>query len=175
LILHTPPACALLVPFYPLAPMTIETIALNAPTFCLSAEATLEDALRHMLAEGVNHAPVCQGREWVGMLSMRDLVGAVLPEGPRMSHGLADLALSGDADDVVLQRLRGLGGRQVGELVRRDVPILKRDHRLAEAAVLIFQEAMPLPVLGSDGSFLGMLSPRALMQHLVERAGSGRH
>lgn len=156
--------------------MTIETIPLNAPSFCLPVDTPLDEALRRMLAEGVNHAPVCQDREWVGMLSMRDLVGGVLPESARMSHGPVEFALMGDASSEVLVQLRQMGRHRVADLVRRDVPILKRDHRLAEAALLIYQQAMPLPVLGSDGSFLGMLSPRALMQHMVERAGaSGGH
>lgn len=156
--------------------MTIEAIALNAPSLCLPIDASLDQALALMLASGVNHAPVCQGREWVGMLSMRDLVGTVLPESARMARGMTDLDLEGDASVQLLRQLKDLGRLKVADLVRRDVPILQRDHGLAAAALLIYQQAMPLPVLGSDGSFLGMLSPRALMQHLVERAGSvGRH
>lgn len=152
---------------------TIETIPLNAPDLCLPVDVSLAEALGRMLAGGVNHAPVCQDREWVGMLSMRDLVGGVLPEAARLGHASPHLGLSEDAVAQLFPALRDMAQRQVAELVRSDVPILQRDHRLADAALLIYQQAMPLPVLGSDGSFLGMLSPRALMRHLVELAGMG--
>lgn len=150
--------------------MTIETIPLNTPEFCLPIEATQAEALRLMLLHGVNHAPVCQDREWVGMISMRDLVGAALPVSARIEHGLDDLAFAGDGAALLRAHILEMGQRKVADLVRRDVPILHRDHSLLEAALLLYQQAMPLPVLGSDGHFLGMLSPRALMKHLSDQA-----
>jgi CBS domain-containing protein len=44
----------------------------------VSTDADVEDAAQMMLALGVRHLPVVDGRQVVGMVSMRDLLGAEL-------------------------------------------------------------------------------------------------
>ena len=151
--------------------MTIETIPLITPTLCLRPGSTQLEALHKLLENGVNHAPVCESETWVGLVTIRDLLGAVLPISARMEDGLADLSFVGDASAMLTAHLRDMGLRTVSELVRREVPTLRRDHGLMETALLLYQQAMPLPVLGSDGHLLGMLSARALMQYLSDKAG----
>lgn len=152
--------------------MTIETIPLIAPTLCLRPGSSQVDALRQLLAHGVNHAPVCESETWVGLVTIRDLLGAVLPISARMEDGLADLSFVGDASAMLAAHLKDMGTRPVAELVRREVPTLKRDHSLMEAALLLYRHAMPLPVLASDGHLLGMLSARALLQYLADKSGA---
>lgn len=151
--------------------MTIEAIPLIPPTLCLSPDSTQLDALHELLEQGVNHAPVCEAETWVGLVTIRDLMGEVLPVSARMEHGLADLSFVGDAAAMLSAHLRDMGQRTVAQLIRRDVPTLRRDHRLMETALLLYQQATPLPVLGADGRLLGMLSARALMQYLSDKAG----
>lgn len=151
--------------------MTIETIPLITPTLCLHPRSSQLDALNQLLRHGVNHAPVCEAETWVGLVTIRDLLGQVLPVSARMEDGLADLSFVGDATAMLTAHLRDMGLRTVADLVRRDVPTLRRDHGLMETALLLYRQAMPLPVLGADGHLLGMLSARALMQHLAEKSG----
>ena len=150
--------------------MTIETIPLIPPTLCLRPDSTQLEALRKLLEQGVNHAPVCDGEIWVGLVTIRDLMGEVLPVSARMEHGLDDLSFVGDAAAMLSAHLRDMERRTVAELIRRDVPTLRRDHRLMETALLLYQQATPLPVLGVDGRLQGMLSARALMQYLADEA-----
>lgn len=152
--------------------MTIETIPLITPTFSLQPRSSQLEALNQLLKHGVNHAPVCESETWVGLITIRDLLGGVLPVSARMEDGLADLSFVGDATAMLSAHLKDMGQRTVAELVRRDVPVLRRDHRLMETALLLYQQGMPLPVLGSDGHLLGMLSARALMQYLADKTGA---
>jgi CBS-domain-containing membrane protein len=151
--------------------MTIEAIPLIPPTLCLRPDSTQLEALHKLLEQGVNHAPVCDGEAWVGVVTIRDLLGEVLPVSARMEHGLADLRFVGDAAAMLTGHLKDMGQHTVAELIRRDVPTLRRDHRLMDAALLLYQQAMPLPVLDADGRLLGMLSARALLRYLSEKAG----
>lgn len=151
--------------------MTIEAIPLIPPTLCLRPDSTQLEALHKLLEQGVNHAPVCDGEAWVGVVTIRDLLGEVLPVSARMEHGLADLGFVGDAAAMLTAHLKDMGQRKLAELIRRDVPTLRRDHRLMDAALLLYQQAMPLPVLDADGRLLGMLSARALLRYLSEKAG----
>ena len=151
--------------------MTIESIPLIAPTLCLQSGASQVEALRQLIKHGVNHAPVCDAETWVGLITIRDLLGAVIPVSARMEDGLADLGFVGDAKAMLTAHIKDMAQRRVADLVRRDVPTLRRDHRLMEAALLLYRHAMPLPVLASDGHLLGMLSARALMQYLADNSG----
>ena len=53
-----------------------------------------------------------------------------------------------------------------------DLPTLDEDTPLLEAALLLHRHVKPLPVLGTDGKFKGMLSRRTLLAHLISKAGS---
>ena len=151
--------------------MTIETIPLIPPTLCLRPASSQRDALRQLLEHGVNHAPVCEAEIWVGLVTIRDLLGEVLPVSARMEDGLADLSFVGDASAMLTAHIKDMGQRTVAQLIRRDVPTLRRDHPLMETVLLLYRQATPLPVLAPDGRLLGMLSARALVQYLSDKAG----
>jgi CBS domain-containing protein len=150
--------------------MTIETLQLIPPTLCLRPGSSQLEALRQLFEHGVNHAPVCEGKTWVGLVTIRDLLGEVLPVSARMEDGLADLSFVGDADAMLIAHIQDMGQRTVAQLIRRDVPTLRWNHPLMETALLLYRQATPLPVLAADGRLLGMLSARALMQYLADRA-----
>jgi CBS domain-containing protein len=59
----------------------------------------------------------------------------------------------------------------VGEISRKNVPVLNDECPVLEAALLLSQSTSPLPVIGPDGRLLGMLSKRLLLTHLVQEAG----
>ena len=151
--------------------MTIENIPLTAPTLCLQPNTPQRDALRQLLEQGVNHAPVCESEAWVGLVTIRDLLGELLPISARIEDGLTDLSFVGDAGAMLTAHLKDMEQRPIAALVRRDVPTLKRDQSLMESALLLYRHAMPLPVLASDGHLLGMLSARALLGFLADQAG----
>jgi CBS domain-containing protein len=151
--------------------MTIEAIPLITPTFCLGPDSSQWEALEQLLENGLNHAPVCESESWLGLVTVRDLLGEVLPVSARMEHGLAHLGFVGDATAMLAAHLQEMKQRTVKDLVRRDVPTLRRDHGLMEAALLLYRQGISLPVLGSDGRLLGMLSARALLKYLAEKSG----
>lgn len=152
--------------------MTIEAIDLIPPLVCLRPESSQLHALRLMLKHDASHAPVCDDHAgWLGLVSLADLLGELLPAQARMGGGLDDHAFHGDDEAMMAAHIRDMEHHSVAERVRSDLPTLRRDHNLMEATLLLYRHGVPLPVLASDGHLLGLLSSAALARHLAAKAG----
>ncbi len=151
--------------------MTIEAIKLYPPTLCMSPDTDLLTALRQLLEHSTNHAPVCDGKRLLGMISIEDFLAEVLPVSTQVEHGLSDLSFAGDAIAMLTAHLRNLGGKRVRDILQHDVPILKSSHHIMSAALQLHLNKTPLPVVNDAGELLGMLSRRALLGFLAEKAG----
>lgn len=150
--------------------MTIAHIPYHPPVFYLNPDAGLMDALRLMLEKQVNHIPLCDadGR-FFGVVSTAAILRELIPAGARDERGLSDLKFAGDATRMLTGHLRDLGKRTVRELAKSAMPVLEENCPLLEAALLLTQNPVPLPVVGSDGRLRGMLSSRALLDYLVRQ------
>ena len=152
--------------------MTLRTVPLLPEPVCLNPEASLLEALHLLLDKGVNHLPVCNGDTWAGLLDINDILGELLPASARGDHGLTDLRFVGDGTALIAAHLKVLATRQVRDVDLLDLPALDDNTPLLEAALLLYRHASPLPVLGADGKFRGMLSRRVLLAHLIDQAGA---
>jgi CBS domain-containing protein len=152
--------------------MTVRAIPLPPETACLRPDASLLEALRLMLDNGVNHLPVCNEGSWAGLVDINDILGELLPVSARGEHGLKDLRFVGDGTTLIANHFRELASKKVGEVELHDLPTLDEDTPLLEAALLLHRHAKPLPVVGPDGKLKGMLSRRTLLKHLISRVGS---
>lgn len=152
--------------------MTLRTIPLLPESVCLSPDTPLLDALHLMLNKDVNHLPVCNGGAWAGLLDINDILGELLPISARGEHALQDLRFVGDGASLIAAHLKDLEKKPVREVDLHDLPTLDEDTPLLEAALLLHRHASPLPVLGTDGQFKGMLSRRTLLAHLISQTGN---
>jgi CBS domain-containing protein len=151
--------------------MTLRAVSLLQEPVCLSPDTSLLDALHLMLEKGVNQLPVCDGDSWAGLLEINDILGELLPISARGEHGLHDLRFVGDGVSLIAHHLKDLARKPVREVNLLDLPTLDEDTPLLEAALLLHRHASPLPVLGEDGKFKGMLSRRDLLAHLTSQTG----
>ena len=151
--------------------MTLRTVPLLPEHACVKPDTSLLDALHLMLDKGVNHLPVCNDDRWAGLLDINDILGELLPVSARVEHGLPDLRFVGDGTSLIATHIEQLARRKVTEVELHDLPALDEDTPLLEAALLLHRHATPLPVLGADGKFKGMLSRRVLLAHLISKAG----
>ncbi len=152
--------------------MTLRAIILQPEPPCLSPDTPLLDALHLMLNQGVDHLPVCSNGVWGGLLDINDILGELLPISARGEHGLQNLRFVGDGASLIAAHLKDLGKKPVREVDLHDLPTLEENTPLMEAALLLHRHASPLPVLGADGTFKGMLSRQALLAHLISQAGN---
>jgi CBS domain-containing protein len=152
--------------------MTLRAVPLLPQQTCVNPDTSLLDTLHLMLEKGVNHLPVCNKGSWAGLVDINDILGELLPVSARGDHGLPDLRFVGDGTTLIATHIRELARRKVRDVELHDLPTLDEDTPLLEAALLLHRHATPLPVLGTDGKFKGMLSRRILLAHLISKAGS---
>jgi CBS domain-containing protein len=152
--------------------MSIKSIPYCPPTNGISLESSLLDALKLMLEKQINHVPLRDGAgKFAGIISTQSILAELIPASARIEHGLSDLKFAGDAGRLLSTRLHDLEHRTVGEFANKNVPVLDESSPILEAALLLSQSSAPMPVVGKDGSLLGMLSRRTLLAHLVQQAG----
>lgn len=151
--------------------MTLKTVPLLTQTACVDPDTTLSDTLRQMLARQTNHIPVCSDGVWVGLVDIRAILGELLPVSARIEHGLPDLGFVGDGLSLLATHFRALKTRTVRELDLPALPTLREDTPILEAALMLYREGSPLPVLDPAGRLKGMLSRRSLLAHLAARLG----
>ena len=151
--------------------MSVRNVPLRPAVITLSPDMSLKQALGFMLEREINHLPILDEQGYHGLLDINDVLRKLIPASARVYGGLNDLRFAGDADRMLISHLKELEARSVGELMRRDLPVLRDDCPLLEAALLLSRQAAPLPVLAGDGRLLGMLSRRALLRHLMNVAG----
>ena len=152
--------------------MTLRAVTLHPEPLCVSPDTSLLDTLHLMLDKGVNHIPVCDGGAWAGLVDINDILYELLPVSARGKHGLKDLRFVGDGVALIAGHFKDLANKPVREVELHDLPTLDEDTPLLEAALLLHRHVAPLPVLGADGKFKGMLSRRALLKHLTTRIES---
>lgn len=151
--------------------MTLAAISLTPEQACLPQDASLLDALKFMLEYDVNHVPLCHAGKWVGLVSIGHVLEQILPISVRMDHGLSDLAFAGDARSLLSSHIRQLAERRAVDSMDPNLPVLRESDGLLESALLLFRHETPLPVLDANGMLKGMLSRRALLDHLMKMEG----
>lgn len=152
--------------------MTLRAVPLFPESACVAPDTSLLDVLHLMLDRRVNHLPVCDSGVWAGLMDINDILGELLPLSARGEHGLPDLRFVGDGIPLIAAHLKELAKKTVREVELRDLPTLDENTPLLEAALLLHRHGKPLPVLGTDGKFKGMLSRRMLLAHLIAQAES---
>ena len=150
--------------------MTIAAIPLR-PAQCVQSDTSLLDVAQLMLRTEVNHLPVCDGKGYLGIVDIGDILSGIIPAAARGPHGLTHLKFAGDLSNLLVSHVRELGAKQVGEVVNRTVPPLDADCPLLEAMLLFSQYDMPLAVVDTQRQVSGMLSCRTLLGYLLNQAG----
>lgn len=152
--------------------MSIKSIPTIPPTICLKPGANLQDALRLMLENQINHIPLCDDQGgFAGIISTSAILRVLIPASARVEGGLANLKFVGDALPMLSAHLRDLERLKAGEFAQKNITVLDEDCPILEAALLLTQSTAPLPVVGRDGRLRGMLSRRALLAYLAQQAG----
>lgn len=152
--------------------MPIRDIPISRQNLCLLPDASLKDALDLMLAHQVNHLAICRadGR-YVGLLSTNAVLDALIPASAKMEGGLSDLSFIGDGLPLLTSHLHKLEDHRVSEFADQEVRTLHENDPILEAAKLLSDIGMPLPVVSDDERFLGVLSLRDLLGYI---AANGR-
>jgi CBS domain-containing protein len=109
----------------------------------LEATATAADAARVMTERGIGSVGVIEDGQLVGLVTERDLVGAVLAQGC-------------NADEPI------------GEAMRRDVPFVSPHAAETEALALMRDHVTRHLLVADGGKVVGVISMRDLVQLMLD-------
>ena len=116
------------------------------PPLTVPPTATVAEAVKAMVGAGVGAVAVVNGKKLAGIFTERDLMVRVVARG-------LDPAKT-----------------RVGDVMVTDVHTLRRTARRSQALeTMIAGKFRHMPVTEEDGTLLGMLSLRRLLQHQMER------
>jgi CBS domain-containing protein len=149
--------------------MSIKSLPIMRAATTITPQASVADALQIMLANRVNHVPVCDGERYLGLISVNDILRKLLPAGVQMPHGVPDLKFAGDASRLLGSHFRHLREQKAMAILDHTQP-LDENCPLLEAALLLSKSPTPLPVVDAGGKLLGMLSRRGLLEYLLGEA-----
>ncbi len=150
--------------------MPVSSIPLYSSNLCISQNENLQHALELMLSNEVNHLCVCgEGKQFIGMLSTNAIIRAIIPASAQVEGGLSNLKFVGDAVRLLTGHLKKLTALKAGEFAKKDIAVLHEDSHILEAAKLLASTGSPLPVVGRDGTLIGVLSRRALLSYLLKQ------
>lgn len=153
--------------------MPINAIPFFPPTVTLKSDDSLLDALKLMLANQINHAPICDGEGvFIGLISTNAILRALIPASATTEGGLSSLKFAGDGLRLLASHLHNLGRIKVAEFASTDMHVLREDSPILEAAQQLAKSAAPLPMVNKEGKLLGLISRRALLAYLIAQQGN---
>jgi CBS domain-containing protein len=161
----------------------------------LDAAATLREAADLFAAEGISGAPVTQGDEVVGVLSVRDVLdfAASLPPGPgeasqapgeddeELDYGdegtrfFVDLWDEAPADVLARLEASEMGGwdvlaeHEVSEIMTRKVISVSPEATIREVARELLSHRIHRIVVMEDDHLAGLVTTTDLVRHLAEQ------
>lgn len=146
--------------------------AMTTDVLAFAPTDTVEDAMRALVAKGVDAAPVVEGGRVVGLLSTGDLIVA---EG--QVHVPTVITLLGASWELPGERrkfeedLRRAVGGTVADVMTHDPRTIGPDDTLEDAATeLHVNDISRLPVVDADGALLGILARGDIIRAMIADA-----
>lgn len=148
--------------------MPIYSIPRTKDKVSLEPDASLKQALDLMLEREINHVAICQadGR-FVGLVSTNAILQALIPASATAQGGLSNLRFTGDAIRLLTGHLQALETLKVSQFINNKVSVMRINDPVLEAAKLLADSSIPLPIVDDDGKFQGVLSRRNLLSYLL--------
>lgn len=141
--------------------MTVQTLMSPSPV-TLRASDTLEHGVAALLQQRATALPVTDANgSYLGFLTMRQVLGLLIPKAATMEGGLTDLAYVHETLTDVRERFDALRGRTIGEFIDTAVPVVKKDTSIPEALWLLYHEhRCTLPVVEDENNrkLLGLVT-----------------
>lgn len=131
----------------------------------LDPDDSVHAAARSLARHGISGAPVVREGKVVGVITESDIVRAVLPPAPS-EEGLAALELLTHTDEASPRS----AAKTVAEAMSTLVVEISPEESVRNAAAQMEQRGVNrLPVVGPDGSLVGIVSRADIVRLIAER------
>jgi len=136
----------------------------------LNESATISSATQHLLAHKRSSLPVTDSNGcYLGMFSMHRLLSLLLPKAVLIDGGVSDLGFVSDPMEILSERMREHGARQIGDVLEKRAPVAYPDTPLLEVVLHLYRGENDIPIVEKDSNkFLGMLAGSILLDKVCK-------
>jgi len=140
---------------------------INTHPVTLTLNHTIGEALQLMLQHRLESMPVLDEQQRLaGRFGVHELLGLLLPKAATLEPGLSDLSFIANTSEHMRTRLRQVSAHRVGDHLSEAVT-LRAGTSLPEALLLLYRHGSELPVVETNGQFVGMVSPWEILAALA--------
>ena len=140
----------------------------------LASESFISSGL--IMESGHRALLVFDGQELVGVLTMRNLIQAILPEYLRTQHGPLPMGLKYSSlfwSGLFNYQVKALESRHVGEIMNPRPPVVNFSENLMQVAYLLCEENRRRVAVEREGKIIGVVREQELF-HEISRQISSR-
>lgn len=138
----------------------------RADAVSIEASATIKEALHKMNTKGTNGLLILDKETVIGVLSLQDITGAIVPHEMRDNTSLAGAMYKAGYFE---EGARKLSRKKVTELMRTDFLTVTRQASLMEIAADFLQNDLYIVPVVEDGKLVGVVT-RTEIRHVFASA-----
>jgi len=130
----------------------------------VSADATVRDVFRLIFGRGINGVPVCKGKNVIGFITGRDILGKLYPS---MQEYMDDPVHSSDFRGME-KKISEIFALSVDKIMNKNPKVVTADTPLLKAQSIMFVEKVGiLPVVDKKGILIGVISKGDIFKNVV--------
>jgi CBS domain-containing protein len=141
---------------------------MHSPPTHLYLENTVHEAIELLIEHHMYNVPVVDRNEiFVGEISVKRLMGLLLPVSLSMEQGLRNTSFMRESLEDIKQRLDAVRDRPIAPYIATDITVVYPDSPLIDALMLLFHKYIRIPVVNrEDGRLVGGISLITLLRAL---------
>lgn len=139
---------------------------MHSPPTHLYVDNTVHEAIELLIEHHMYNVPVVDRNEkFVGEISVKRLMGLLLPVSLSMEKGLKNTSFMRESLDDIKQRLEKVKSNPIEPYIATDITVLYPDSPLIDALMLLFHKYIRIPVVSRlDGRLVGGISLITLLR-----------
>ncbi len=139
---------------------------MHSPPTHLYMDNTVHEAIELLIEHHMYNVPVVDRNEiFVGEISVKRLMGLLLPVSLSMEKGLRNTSFMRESLDDIKQRLDAVRDKPIAPYIATDITVVYPDSPLIDALMLLFHKYIRIPVVNrEDGRLVGGISLITLLR-----------
>ena len=143
---------------------------MHQPPTHLYVDNTVNEAIELLIEHHMYNVPVVDRNDiFVGEISVRRLIGLLLPVSLSMEKGLKNTSFMRETLPDIKRRLGAVSSYPIEPYIATDIPVVYPDSPLIDALMLLYHKYIRIPVVNrSDGRLIGGISLITLLRALED-------
>jgi len=143
---------------------------MHSPPTHLYVDSTVHEAIELLIEHHMYNVPVVdRGEVFVGEISVRRLIGLLLPVSLSMERGLKNTSFMRETLSDIRHRLGAVSDHVIAPYTATDITVVYPDSPLIDALMLLYHKYIRIPVVSREsGRLVGAISLITLLRALEQ-------